>query len=120
MIKAKELRLGNKVQKYGKTVTVDLGVLAKINNGSVVYEPIPLSEEWLLKIGFEKKAEHNFRKFIFERGIIHAYTNKPEVEIELGNKSGYSFGYPKVKSVHQLQNLVHSLTGEELTVKQEG
>lgn len=138
MIKPEELRIGNKIL-YGKSVVTVVSIESKnlseayknkssitvqIANGAYIsveddgYSAIELTEEWLLKFGFEKKAEHNFRLYVFTRGVIHAYTSG-KVEIEIGNKSGYSFGYPLVYFVHQLQNLYFALTGSELTIKED-
>ena len=54
-MKTTDLRLGNYIDKYGKPTKVDLGILQKIENGSVIYKPIPLSEKWLLKLDFQKR-----------------------------------------------------------------
>lgn len=135
-MEVKELRIGNYVHddfkevhkveqlssdQYKNWIKEPNIVLSKINGLKGFYQsdevfPIELTEEWLLKLGFEKKAEHNFRLNVFARSIIHAYTHG-KVEIELGNRSGYSFGYPQVQYVHQLQNLYFALTGEELEQK---
>ena len=126
MIAPQELRLGNFVNHNSFGVSKIIGILENDliveydgNNywdDSKYSEPIELNEEWLQKLGFEKKAEHNFRLKVLTRSIIHAYTHG-KVEIELGNMSGYSFGYPQVYYVHQLQNLYFALTGKELTLK---
>jgi len=77
---------------------------------------IPLTEEWLLNMGFKEYSKDHLTLDVLTRGIIHVYLSKTDVSIELGNKSGYSFGYPNVKYVHQLQNLYFALTGKELTI----
>jgi hypothetical protein len=74
------------------------------------YEPIPITEEWLLKFGFEKSFDTNFTL-----EFLHH-----ELEI---NISGYGTwlntqDIVSVKYVHQLQNLYFALTGEELTIKE--
>ena len=67
--------------------------------------PIPLTEEWLLKFGFEWKIQH--------QGFYNG-----RFKIDEKYKEGYRlyFGGEKidVKHVHQLQNLYFALTGEEL------
>jgi len=68
------------------------------------FEPIPLTEEWLLKFGF---------------GTIIGkyYSIDCHFSISKGNKCWlFHIGnYVKsFKHVHQLQNLYHALTGEEL------
>lgn len=136
MIAPQELRIGNYVKYRGfgykilsivntsnaneESYYVDLNYTHRHLRGidTREVEPIELTEEWLLNFGFEKKAEHNLKLDVLTRSIIHAYTHG-KVEIELGNRSGYSFGYPEVQFVHQLQNLYFALTGEELTIKEQ-
>jgi hypothetical protein len=73
-------------------------------------KPIPLTEEWLLKFGFRHSIDS---KYVFVNSVT---------EIELFNStSGVIRIFYKCKSinidikhVHQLQNLYHALTGEEL------
>ena len=79
-------------------------------------EPIPLTEEWLLKFGFYQTSIPNvYYKNWGTNGIeiiIFEYHYKGGFEYELGKGK-----YKVLESVHQLQNLYHSLTGEELTLK---
>lgn len=80
-------------------------------------EPIPLTEEWLLKFGFEKNFNNFYEKLI----------NKDEDDF-IGKLTDYFFAYYidkkdnypliYIKYVHQLQNLYFALTGEELTIKE--
>jgi hypothetical protein len=79
--------------------------------------PIPLTEEWLIKFGFEKKIDcykninYNFNGYFAsfdcdnpmwfgEDGCCEQVTIKDNI-----------------KYVHQLQNLYFAVTGEELTMK---
>lgn len=72
-------------------------------------EPIPLTEEWLLKFGFEKETSH-----VSESHPWCDYV-KEDVVISLPY---YEFNFEssaiEIKSVHQLQNLHFALTGKEL------
>ncbi|MGU3377670.1 hypothetical protein [Chryseobacterium sp. M5A1_1a] len=124
MITPQELRIGNYFQESTskEIIQVESILIDKVGFSGYFTEawqavPIELTEAWLLKFGFVKKADHNFALKVFTRSIIHAYTYG-KVEIELGNMSGYSFGYPKIDYVHQLQNLFFSLCGEELKIKE--
>ena len=117
MIKANELRIGNWV-----TGGVDLPTpmetfqVTDINphfDLTDLIEPIPLTEEWLLKFGFEKqkvrmggKEYEGWVNFSF-----HLDTNHAE------NTLFYHWmgGNIEIKSLHQLQNLYFALTGKELT-----
>ena len=81
--------------------------------------PIPLSEEWLLKLGFEE---------IYNSEYTHKFELTQDVSFEyrfekFNNASGmtgltyYGRLLGKIKHVHQLQNLFYSITGQELTIK---
>lgn len=74
------------------------------------YKPIPLTEEWLLKFGFEKGF--NEEPSIREKGWFNDY-------IFIGNDLYFNHyeGSVKIKYVHQLQNLYYCLTGEQLTIE---
>jgi hypothetical protein len=64
-------------------------------------EPIPLTEEWLLRLGFNGWDKGNFT-------------------MVLSNGNFIEFGYviaKNIKHVHQLQNLYFALTNEELTIQ---
>ena len=67
------------------------------------FQPIPLTEEWLLKFGFE-------RKIGWDDLIYYAKNNVDLYEF----LSGYEYCDFHIKHVHQLQNLYFALTGEEL------
>ena len=78
------------------------------------FRPIPLTEEWLEKFGFEEDET-----YISEQNPFLDYL-KDELRIsmpyfifEYGDN-----GHPHIKHVHQLQNLYFCLYGEELTIKE--
>lgn len=71
-------------------------------------ESIPLTEEWLLKFGFESIGSfYRIGNSRFVEVIVH------DSGIDVCN---HSVSLPHIKSVHQLQNLYFALTGTELTV----
>ena len=70
-------------------------------------KPIQLTEEWLLKFGFEKDNELNFVKFSFK---VHFWSNYNSYMY------GWIGGNIEIKYVHQLQNIYFALTGQELTI----
>lgn len=77
-------------------------------------KPIPLTEEWLLKFGFEKGNDFIGDCFYIER---------EKEDFVLHPKKDYFYFYflydsVEVKHVHQLQNLYFVLTNEELTLKE--
>ena len=76
--------------------------------------PIPLTEEWLLKFGFEKEVD---RIDIFTKQrlrIWKGYNGKSLCYlVDEDNENGY---YLKdIEYIHQLQNLFYALTEEELS-----
>ena len=109
-MKVSELRIGNWVQfKHTETpVRVDLGdfVMAREYKDERLddYEPIPLTEEWLEKFGFE------YSNLNGDSGLWKI----PPFQI-YGKYNQFIYDYRlDVNYVHQLQNLYYALTGEEL------
>ena len=125
MIQANELRIGNLVNFGDSTLIVDINVLKDLD----VYnqhkiEPIPLTEEWLVKLGFEKRKDKtpkialdivcvwNKKQFFF------FYESKNNlIAIDFLNSDYFGTKTTEIQYVHQLQNLYFALTGEELTIK---
>jgi len=125
-MKASELRIGNYLIVPGidRIVQVRLVCLSHFScvdkDGIVLeesvrinYQPIPLTQELLLKFGFEinrqTKEENNIWRCYSEEGFF-------EVE-QIGSSffldDNHCYG-TKINNVHQLQNLYFALTGEEL------
>ena len=119
-MKPQELRVGNLISFKGKWN----GEVEEIKSGSIsikdnegifpydAFEPILLTEEWLLKYGFKQYETvgiktHNYIKgnFKFNSAVLWVAEYKG---IHIENKILY---------VHQLQNLYFALTGEELKLK---
>jgi hypothetical protein len=108
-MKASELRIGNWIYHLGVIQKMTAKGLYQMEGENPFIEPIPLTEEWLIKFGF-KKVYYGWEKGSFEvesRGDIYLYSI---------NCNEYTDGMP-FKYVHQLQNLYFALTGEELTIK---
>lgn len=117
MIDVRELRLGNwlkrDVQPDGFQVDSQTFHTAELH--PEWYDPVPLTEEWLLRFGF--------RKF----GIMGQFGNDTEFDVSLSNELAQlrhsdSDNYDRVgikfHQVHQLQNLYFALTGSELEIKE--
>jgi len=99
---------------------MDLMNEAQVNEGLTGLKPIPLTEEWLLKFGFEKVA------CIHEIYEIETNLNNVKyfnIQISEGaliasvDCYGKETNIAELKYVHSLQNLYHALTGEELELK---
>ena len=125
-MEAKELRIGNWVKyKDGRQVIkIDLGDFCYIERqGTEDYKPIPLTEEWLLKFGFEKGFEgHEDTDFSKENfNMLSDYggqgiTISKDKNIKPFMYCGYYNNEIGCEFVHQLQNLYFALTGEELEI----
>lgn len=127
MIKESELRIGNTIYRTWKkavnksTDNVTIGILMDLvanGTGSAFnYEPIPLTEEWLLKLGFRKNqnSEKYFLPIPNIKCEIHAERFRGVIVLEIHNHVMPII--PETESsVHGLQNLYFALTGAELTV----
>jgi hypothetical protein len=133
MIKSNEVRIGNYVnyflgigdngseykvyqiytiaKEFPTLNTIEFGIGA-ISWSNI--EPIPLTEDWLIRFGFEKQGSK--KGTIWKNNsfyILHIAKNKNgEYYISIG-----SIPISSNPTVHQLQNLCFALTGEELTIK---
>lgn len=111
-MKANELRIGNFVSKDGEIYEADFITIRMTEN----YEPIPITEEWLLKFGFDKVLPRNDKMyyrlndyFVIEDSRVFLLGDDAFEILKLRQE---------IKYVHQLQNLYFALTGEELTIKE--
>lgn len=83
---------------------------------------IPLTEEWLLKFGFDKEQAKPPSSVAYS--LIDAQCNDFYVEYDDILEAwqiyleDHFWIQRQIHFVHQLQNLYHSLTGEELTIKE--
>jgi hypothetical protein len=123
---ATELRIGN----FVKCSIIQNGHLRKGDNHELTmsdfnhdledcFEPIPLTEEWLIKFGFYNKGKTNntfYRDLLkVDQALYFPYIVKHKgLHLSISGKK-----IKRIKHVHQLQNLYFALTGEELTIKDE-
>jgi hypothetical protein len=119
-MKANELRIGNYVQDAGGRIQkISSSLLVAIIEKVITFsEPIPLTEEWMLKFGFEKTQKSYNGKiaaiidFQLWQGYDTDYWNFSTVD-DRGDNNEVNVN---LYFVHQLQNLYFALTGKELTV----
>ena len=134
-MKSNELRIGNLIYNPVQKINIvaDGGLIAmesmreKAVKDYKGFEPIPLTEEWLVKFGFEG-VDYTCP----ENGFI---TKNESFELEIDTysriivESDFSFGIESLDrksdvifkndildSVHRLQNLYFALTGQELEI----
>lgn len=126
-MKSNELRIGNIIKAENKIVEVNYLTPVSIGYGNgnfaphdsimAFFEPILITRDILLKMGFQKRVTIDFCEcyFIGENPItkdwlIHFKWLKDELF------PFYNNGYFTVKSVHQIQNLYFAITNEELVL----
>ncbi len=139
----KEFRIGNLVEYDGRVFEIDsvsevLPTLNTIEFGIGVVDwnnlkPIPLNEDWLVRLGGEKLPYHNILNSIFlkvgrNRIVSVGNVGTPNEMIWLCQVNATNdkiiddliclrnYDYDGYTPVHTLQNLIHSLTGTELTL----
>lgn len=121
-----ELRIGNYIQRNDlgdghKRVEriLELGEMTCTTTGPVKVicgylfdiSGVPLSEEWLIKAGFEVGENSSW----YEKGVL-GISKSGSIAFHLEGK-WCNYGSIKLEFVHEIQNLWHSLTGEELEFK---
>jgi len=118
-MKVEELRINNWVSYKGIDVQFHIADFDEANNNRYQFmelfvKPIPLTDEWLKKLGFWTKNE----KVGWYKRVGFQYTSRLTTSGYFNVQmimNGFYFGIADCKYVHQLQNLYFALTGEELT-----
>jgi len=124
-LQASELRIGNLVKHDGKIGAVCVIYEDAINftdetslvgwytlefDSETELKPIPLTEDWLLRMGFKK--EYEYYTFPGTETILL----DPNLKCFTTGDDNCSVFFKTPEYVHQLQNLYFALTGEELTI----
>jgi hypothetical protein len=124
-MKTNELRIGNYVNdRLHREVVIkkirEEHLIFNLSNGSKIkhniktFEPIPLTEEWLLKFGFVKLDYHRFKiKPSHYFDYYYTYSVKDYCFRMYVEDAIMCLSTPEC--VHQLQNLYFAITEEELT-----
>lgn len=141
-LKCTDLRIGNLIDYFGDIIKVDVidcfdgkeRVGGKTKDGEHVYDkpsyfdPIELTEEVLLKIGFEKNKYDWWKYFPDRENGISILMTDNYTTIEYANlfhcpedvtevNYGSTLEFPRRIYIHQLQNAYYLLTNEELEVE---
>ena len=114
-MEAKELRLGNYVceetieEPYQVVEVFEISTTT-INDGvPKALSPIPITEEWLLRLGFKAKKVAYNRTFYYADSFNEWKVIYQDGRIKRNGKV--------IKYINQLQNLYFALTGKELKLK---
>jgi hypothetical protein len=75
------------------------------------FQPIPLTEEWLLNFGFEYHHDTPHPNKVFRKLHTEGFIDLEQIKHYY---YGGSFTSVECRYVHQLQNLYFALTGKEL------
>jgi|688.fasta_scaffold1619976_1 hypothetical protein len=125
-LKAKDLRIGNYVifntnQNPFQITPAGLLELSQIEGkpNPYFYEPIEITDEWFLKLGFTFKTEELGARF-YEKQVgidFMCFSKDGHWNINSGKSYWYmDRNFKSPKYVHELQNLYYALTGVELSV----
>lgn len=121
MIEANELRIGNCVYVDEGLTPKEKSVISRISNTWVcvegaddiysldIIDPIPLTVDVLSKAGFTKSYDEIFELTFYDLGDVGICYLEGEFTLS-GQKM------PPIKYVHQMQNLLFILRGEEITI----
>jgi hypothetical protein len=110
-MKANELRIGNWFIEYDEPQQFNGDFYHLID-----IKPIPLTREWVIKLGFKCVWGGSGEDLVFRYG---EYCKT----MDLIQRSVFKYCLPvgscelKIEYVHQLQNLYFALTGDELTIQ---
>lgn len=122
-MKSTDLRIGNLVyykvvdelderKAWDEISVIDWQDLKIIDETENLYKPIPLTEEILLKCGFEVQLIKGSNRYIFRKLINnfdYFYLNKL-------NSGKFSYGTTEIDFVHEIQNLYKEIAKTELEI----
>ena len=137
-IQSSELRLGSIVNRkfwnphpktpgylFDSCVVDRIGqeaINVKIKNGGILkckteyISPVPLTEEWLLRLGFKQSPSASYKFFKSKKqgdgGVILTIIHSEDKFIDYVTRT-------EIATVHHLQNFWHVLTLSELTTNKE-
>lgn len=119
-MKASELRIGNWIDGNAS------GEYFKITAKQILdfyddplddyYQPVPLTEEWLVKFGINNVSVTRIKCYQTILGYYNITIEDNIFKFWISDCDDCRFALD-IKYVHQLQNLYFALTGEELTLK---
>jgi len=104
-----EIYTGKKENWENRNQSISMKVKKSIKN----LKPIPLTEEWLIKIGFAKINHINGYSFY---SLSKSKINKCHIDIYDSKTQYMGYSVKHCKYLHELQNLYFVLTGLELII----
>lgn len=121
-VKIEELRLGN-ILLYGRAV-VEVYELSGIDytiNGECIskYEAMTVTSDWLYSLGFRDPVENGNALRLSVSSNLEICWYRQDGALRLQAKGSGFTQLLSTRYVHQLQNLYHFLTGEDLILKKD-
>lgn len=123
MMQVRELRIGNYLKNDGVVVKIDARSIFDIWGGNLItrikkYEPILITESWLLKFGAVGCGGNRF--YLDIKDTLQLFWNIGDDYFICGfsSRSTHVCYFNEIKYVHQLQNLYFALTQKELTLNE--
>ncbi len=118
-MKAKEIRIGNYLIVDGNKSLIDGQIMLSILQLQYSIEPIELTKEWMVNFGFKKDIDTSFMKN--DVSIFLDKRHKTNLYLQSNESKFVWFGFERrIQYVHELQNLYHALTGDELQCTSNG
>lgn len=134
-MEANELRMGNYFLETGSKIIYKLDCFYGFGTVKPYQEydddmyfdiddisPIPLTEEVLLKCGFEKQDYNMSNCHVYQRGIYRVLKSfnsdniNQDYSLCINGISPPTWSIAHFKFVHQFQNIIHALTNTELEI----
>jgi len=109
---ANEIRIGNLVQDEEGVFPITKTFFTLLDINLKDTNPIPLTEEWLLKFGYENNDEFYKNIFRKEGSAFSVFINNGKISLGIGIIT------IEVEYLHKFQNLLFELENKELTLKQ--
>ncbi len=116
-LKIQDLRIGNYIETengidevrgvFNRNCFKDVFLVKNEDTEIEKVKPIPITEEWLLRLGFEKIGNN------FDKDNVILWRNLKTNNLIFDRKLKVD-----IKYIHELQNLFHSLSGNELEMKE--
>jgi hypothetical protein len=132
-LKVEELRIGNYIAVDGfdpqmvALMTMYDGVyhiyhyngVSSFHNSSPINKcaPIPISEEWLIKLGFIKTPQWKDNLTWSLEGFQYFSIDCDSMDDVC--LEGYKHSFRSIRYIHELQNMVYAILGRELELKPE-
>ena len=112
MIQPQEIRIGNYIDYNGEIMKLDGSLLCCYIQNELEFpiNPIPLTEEILLKFRYKKIRDN---EFLFDNHFI-IFIKGSKIDFCLFNSEGNDFFVCEIQFAHELQNLHYSIRKEEL------